>query len=293
MTPVTIGDVRIDRLVELEGLGYEPTFFFPEATMDGFAAELDWLAPHFWDIAANTYKRAIQSYVVRTPRHVVLVDSCIGHGKPRPSTPAWHGLQSDWLDRLAALGVAPEEVDYLLCTHLHADHVGWNTRLSDGRWVPTFPNARYIFHRNEVAHWRETGDPLTGPGSMDGAFEDSVLPVIAAGRAELVGDDFAIDDALVLEPTPGHSPGHVCLDVRAAGRHAIISGDVVHHPIQVARPEWNSRFCVDPVASRATRRAFVERHADTGDIILAAHFPTPAAGRIIANGPRLKFEILE
>ena len=291
MEPLVIGEVRIDRLVELEGLGYEPAFFFPESTPDGFAAEMDWLAPHFWDAAANTYKRAIQSYVVRTRRHTVLVDCCIGHGKPRPSTPAWDGMPSTWLDRLMALGVHPEAVDFVLCTHLHADHVGWNTRLENGRWVPTFPNARYVLHKAEVEHWRTVGDPLEGPGSMDGAFEDSVLPVIAAGQADLVDNDFAIDDALVLEPTPGHSPGHVCLDVRADGRHAIVSGDVLHHPIQVARPEWNSRFCVDAERSRATRRRFVERHAETGDVILAAHFATPTAGRIVANGPRCKFEV--
>jgi glyoxylase-like metal-dependent hydrolase (beta-lactamase superfamily II) len=292
VNPLVIGEVRIDRLVELEGLGYEPGYFFPDSTEDGFAAEMEWLAPHFWDVAANTYKRAIQSYVVRTARHTVLVDSCVGDGKARPSTPAWDGLRSSWLDRLAALGVAPEAVDYVLCTHLHADHVGWNTRLANGRWVPTFRNAKYLFHKDELRHWQENGDPLEGPGTMDGAFEDSVLPVIAAGRATLVDNDFAIDDALVLEPTPGHSPGHVCLDVRAGGRHAIVSGDVLHHPIQVARPEWNSRFCVDPDLSRATRKAFVERHADAGDVILAAHFASPTAGRIVANGPRCKFEVM-
>ncbi len=292
MTPLVMGEVRIDRLVELEGLGYEPAYFFPESTPDGFAAEMDWLAPHFWDSAANTYKRAIQSFVVRTPHHVVLVDACVGHGKPRPSTPAWDGMQSGWLDRLASLGVHPVEVDYVLCTHLHADHVGWNTRLDNGRWVPTFPNARYVFHRAEIEHWQGRRDPLEGPGAMDGAFEDSVLPVIAAGRAALVDDDFAIDDCFVLEPTPGHSPGHMSIDVRASGRHAIVAGDVVHHPIQIARPEWNSRFCIDPVRSRATRQAFVERHAETGDVILAAHFATPTAGRIVANGPRLKFQVI-
>ena len=291
MRQLNIGDVTIDSLVELEGLGYEPTFFFPEATMEGFAQEMDWLAPDFWDLGANTYIRSIQSFVVRTEHHTVLVDACVGNQKARPSTPAWDGLKSTWHDQLIALGVHPEEVDYVLCTHLHADHVGWNTRLDNGRWVPTFPNAKYIFHKDEYRHWEKHGNELEGPGAEDGCFEDSVLPVMAAGQAELVDNDFAIDDRFTLDPTPGHSPGHVCIDVRAGGRHVVLSGDVVHHPIQIARPEWNSRFCVDPARSRTTRKDFVERYAETDTVILPAHFAEPTAGRIVANGARCKFQI--
>jgi glyoxylase-like metal-dependent hydrolase (beta-lactamase superfamily II) len=283
--------VTIDRLVELEGPGYEPTHFFPDATLEGFEREMGWLLPHFWNAQAGTYQRAIQSFVVRTPHHTVLVDSCVGHEKDRPSTPAWHRLRSRWLDRLAALGVQPEAVDYVLCTHLHADHVGWNTRMENGRWAPTFPNARYVFHRDEVAWWETHGSVDAGPGSEDGCFEDSVLPVIEAGQAALVDNDFAIDDIFTLQPTPGHSPGHVCIDVRAAGRHAVLAGDAVHHPIQIARPEWNSRFCVDPARARATREAFVERHADRDVLILPAHFASPTAGRIVDNGARCRFQV--
>jgi glyoxylase-like metal-dependent hydrolase (beta-lactamase superfamily II) len=291
MRTLHFGDVTVDRLVETEGLGYDPAFFFPDSTPEGFEQELDWLAPHFWDVEAKTYRRAIQSYVVRTPHHVVLVDSCVGHMKERPSTPGWHRLESTWLDQLTALGVRPEQVDYVLCTHLHADHVGWNTRLVGGRWVPTFPNAKYVIHRDELGYWERQGDANEGPGSEDGCFADSVLPVIEAGQAVLVGDDFAIDDTFTLLPTPGHSPGHVCIDLRAGDRRAVISGDVLHHPIQVALPEWNSRFCVDPDLSRATRRKFVDDHADTDALILAAHFATPTAGRIVGNGARCKFQV--
>ena len=291
MNRLNLGEVTIDRLVEIEGLGYEPTFFFPDATMEGFEQEMDWLVPHFWDVAAGTYKRSIQSFVVRTARHTVLVDACVGHGKERPSTPGWHRLQSTWLDQLLAAGVHPEQVDYVLCTHLHADHIGWNTRLDNGRWVPTFPNAKYVFHKNEYRYWEEHGGVNQGPGSEDGSFEDSVLPVMAAGQVALVDNDFAIDDTLTLDPTPGHSPGHVCVDVRARGGHAVLAGDVVHHPIQIARPEWNSRFCVDPDMSRDTRKRFVDRHAETDVLILPAHFATPTVGRIVCNGERCKFRI--
>lgn len=291
MKQLNLGNVTVDRIVELEGLGYDPTFFFPDANIEGFVAEADWLAPHFWDTEANGYIRSIQSFLVRTDRHTVLVDACVGNGKRRPSTPAWDGMTSDWLDRLTGLGVQPEDIDYVLCTHLHADHVGWNTRLVDGRWVPTFPNAKYVIHEDEFRHWQVADDGMEGQGSSDGSFEDSVLPVVEANQVELVGNDFAIDDRFTLEPTPGHSPGHVCFNLNAEGGRAVLSGDTVHHPIQIAYPEWNSRFCMDPDKSRATRKAFVDRHAETDTLILAAHFATPTVGRIAGNGARCKFQI--
>jgi len=293
MKHLRVGEVTIDRLVELEGPGYEPTFFFPDATMAGFEGEMGWLLPHFWDSAANTFLRSIQSYVVRTGYHTILVDSCVGQGKERPSTPAWDRLDSTWLDQLIAAGVRPEEIDYVLCTHLHADHIGWNTRLENGSWVPTFPNAKYVFHKDEFRYWEEHGKDWVGSGSLDGGFEDSVLPVMRAGQVALVDNDFAIDDQVTLEPTPGHSPGHVCIDVRSSAGHVVLSGDVVHHPIQIAYPEWNSRFCVDPDQSRASRKKFVDRHADRDTLILPAHFASPAAGRIVANGERCKFQVID
>jgi len=292
MTQLHFGDVIIDRLIELEGPGYEPKFFFPDATMEGFEGEMSWLLPYFWDRAANTFLRSIQSYVVRTGHHTVLVDSCVGHGKDRPSTPAWDRRESTWLDQLIAAGVRLEEVDYVLCTHLHADHIGWNTRLENGRWVPTFPNAKYVFHKNEFRYWEEHGKDWVGSGSLDGGFEDSVLPVMETGQLQLVDNDYAIDDQFTLEPTPGHSPGHVCINVNASGQHLVVSGDVVHHPIQIAYPEWNSRFCVDPELSRDSRKKFVDRHADQDTLILPAHFASPAAGRIVSNGERCKYRVI-
>jgi len=289
MNPLNLGSVRIDRIVEMEALGYDPQFFFPDSTPEGFEAELGWLAPHWWDVAAKTYKRAIQAFLVRTERHTILVDACVGTDKERPSTPHWHHMKTTWMEQFLALGVTPEDVDYVLCTHLHADHVGWNTRLENGRWVPTFPNARYVIHKDEYAYWEAGGDTTPGIGTADGCFEDSVLPVMAAGQVTLVETDLDLDRRFTLMPTPGHSPGHMCIALNTPAGNAVLAGDVMHHPIQAAHPEWNSRFCIEPERSRQARIGFVDRYADTGTVILAAHFATPTAGRIVANGARCKF----
>ena len=293
MKPLQFGDITVERLGELEGPGFHPAFFLPDSTPEDIELERDWLLPHFLDQESGRMIQSVHSYVVRTGQHTILVDTCIGNEKDRPSTPPWNMLQTPWLDDLGAMGLAPEDIDFVMCTHLHVDHVGWNTRLVDGRWVPTFPNAKYLFHKQEYEYWAAHGDDMGGTGSSagssDGCFEDSVLPVMEAGQAVLVHGDHAIDDNLWLDPTPGHSPGHVCLNLSAAGQRAVFSGDLLHHAVQVARPEWNSRFCWDGEMSRDTRRKFVADHADRDSLILAAHFPTPVVGRIVDNGERCRF----
>jgi len=289
MKTLHFGDVTVDRLVELEAPGFHPSFFLPDATEAAIAAQMDWLLPHFLHRESGRMIQSVHAYIIRTERHTILVDTCIGNDKPRASTPPWNNLQTPWLDNLAAMGVAPEAVDFVMCTHLHVDHVGWNTRLLDGRWVPTFPNAKYLFEKREYEHWSTSQDDMTGPGSSDGCFADSVLPVMAAGQAVLVDGDHALDDQMWLDPTPGHSPGHVCMNLSAGGKKAVFSGDLLHHAVQVAHPEWNSRFCWDQEMSRASRQKFVDQKADTDTLILAAQFPSPTAGRIVGNGDRCKF----
>jgi glyoxylase-like metal-dependent hydrolase (beta-lactamase superfamily II) len=255
----------------------------PDATAEAIAAHHGWLRPHFFDEAVGDLGSRIQSYLVRTPRTTVLIDTGVGNDKPRPN-PVWNQRQGAWLDDLAAAGARPEDVDVVVCTHLHVDHVGWNTRRVDGRWVPTFPRARYVFVGEEFEFWRWEH---TKNLEEFGCIADSVLPVVEAGRAELVAADHAIDEWLRLSPSPGHTPGHACVQLRTSAGAAVFSGDLMHRTVQVAEPQWSSIFCADPARARATRRAFVEQHADTGVLVLAAHFPRP--GYIVTEGGQRRF----
>lgn len=190
-----------------------------------------------------------------------------------------------FLPRLAAAGVTPENVDYVMCTHLHSDHVGWNTQLRDGRWVPTFPKARYIFAQREWDAWeamqRETPQPH---------LVDSVLPVMEARQAQLVGTDFALDDEVWLEPTPGHTPGHVSIHLASQGAHAVITGDCIHSPVQCVEPEWIVRADFNPTMAKATRRRFLERYCDSSVLVCATHFPEPSIGHVVQRDGAFWFE---
>ena len=189
---------------------------------------------------------------------------------------------SPFIEELASVGVHPEEVDFVLCTHLHVDHVGWNTKLLDGRWVPTFPNAKYIFSRNEFELWAaryEKGETVPVPL----VYEDSVLPIVEAGQAIIVEDTHQIDDGMWLEPAPGHTPGHVMLNLKSGEETALMSGDVIHHPLQLIRPEWSSRACEDPHLSAVSRTKMLERVADTNTLLCPAHFGSPTMGHVISH----------
>jgi glyoxylase-like metal-dependent hydrolase (beta-lactamase superfamily II) len=209
----------------------------------------------------------------------------VGNDKDRGGRPPFHMLHTAFLEDLRAAGVAPESIDVVLCTHLHVDHVGWNTRLERGRWVPTFPRARYLFARREWEHWSAERDDDTVR-----IMADSVTPIVEAGLATLVEADHRISDELWLEPTPGHTPGHVSVRLRSGDADAVITGDLMHHPIQMAEPQWCSHFDVDPEQARKTRRAFCERYADRPVTVLGTHFHHPTAGRIVTHGPAWRLE---
>ena len=198
--------------------------------------------------------------------------------------PRFHHLDTPFLERLRSAGVTPEEVDIVLCTHLHADHIGWNTLLRDGRWVPTFPNAKYLFSRTEDAFW----DPRRNPASSEDpqrnvAYRDSVLPVIESGQAVLLDGGHAIDERMQIEPAPGHTPGHVILKLSEKGERALFCGDVMHHPLQVYAPHWNTRFCELPDEARATRRRVLEHCAEHRALLFPTHFGAPHVAAIHAS----------
>ena len=263
---IRLGEVAITSVVEINGSSFSTAAMLPGSTPETIARHLHWLKPDFFDEAVGDLGSRIQTYVVRTPERTILIDTCVGDDKPREGWPAWHLRRGAYLDDLRLAGGTPERVDLVVCTHLHADHVGWNTRFVDGRWAPTFPNATYLFAGDEWEYWR---------WEQDECIKDSVTPVVEAGKARLVESDHLIDRWLRLEPTPGHTPGHVSIRLRTNAGEAVFSGDLMHRAVQVAEPQWSSRFCYDPKRAALTRRAFVERHADTGVLVLAAHFPRP------------------
>ena len=229
----------------------------------------------------------MQSYLVRTSHHTILIDSCIGNDKERPTRSPWHLKTDDtYMRGLAAHGIGPEDIDFVMCTHLHSDHIGWNTRLENGRWVPTFPNARYVFSEKELVAWRDEGHEKFSRVP----YEDSVLPVVEAGRADLVSNDFALDDEVWLEPTPGHTPDHLAIALASNGADAVMCGDLVHCPVQCRHPEWVPWPDWDAELAKRTRRAFLDRYCETGTLVCTAHFPLPSAGRIERAGDAFRFE---
>lgn len=278
-----VGDIAIDRVLESESPYFDVDFLLPDAPPHLIDDNADWLKPQFVDPASGKAILSFHSLLLRAPGRTILVDCCVGNDKVRHGRPNWTNQSFPWLQNLKALGVAPDDIDVVMCTHLHADHVGWNTKLENGRWVPTFPNARYVFARTEYAHWEAEHRAARAAGEvpiLHGAFEDSVLPVVAAGRADLVARDHELARGIWLEPAPGHTPGNVVVRVEDSGGKAVLVGDVMHTAAQLGMPELSSRFCADPALSAETRVRLVERIAETGTILLTAHFPTPTAGRI-------------
>jgi glyoxylase-like metal-dependent hydrolase (beta-lactamase superfamily II) len=284
MTPLSVGRVRVAAVVERAG-PTRPTWLLPDAMPEAVEAHRSWLAPHFLD-ERGRFLQSIHTFVLRTPGLTVLVDTCVGNDKDRGGRQPFHMMRTSFLDDLRAAGVPPESVDVVICTHLHVDHVGWNTRLDGGRWVPTFPRARHLFARVEWQHWSSERDDDTRR-----IMADSVAPILDAGLADLVETDHRLSDEIWLEPTPGHTPGHVSVRLRSDGAEAVITGDLMHCPVQVAEPEWSSHFDSDVEQARKTRRAFCERYADADVTVLGTHFHHPTAGRIVRHGPTWRFVV--
>ena len=282
----TLDGITINRIVEQEGPLFDARQFFPSLTEELLAENRSWLQPNYID-AAGRLMLCVQSYVVRTRQHTILIDTCVGNHKPRPGRPFWDMMSSDRYERaLAANGLAFSDVDYVMCTHLHVDHVGWNTRLENGRWVPTFPNAKYVFADRELEHWtqRQKADPASCPW-----ITDSVLPVVAANRAELVKSDHTLSECVRLLSTPGHTIDHYSVQIGKPGQGAIITGDMIHSPLQARYPEIGMFSDYDSKQAGETRRTLFDSICETPTVLCTAHFPSPSTGRIVrwSDGFRL------
>ncbi len=283
---IRVGDVTIERVDELV-LPTSVRWLLPDATREATAPCSEWLQPHFQN-ADGFLLQSIHTFVVKTPSAVMLVDTGVGNGKDRAGgIPQFHHLDTPYLARLAALGVTAEAVDHVLCTHIHVDHCGWDTRFEGGEWVPTFPRARHLFVRPEYGYWNSMA--LTEPATEQ-LLSDSVRPVVAAGLAAFVPVDHVVSPEVRLVPMHGHTPGHVCIEIESRGQRAVITGDVMHSPIQCAFPDLASGLDRDKAAGAAGRRAFLARYADTGTIVLGSHFGSPSAGRISRFGDAWRFD---
>jgi glyoxylase-like metal-dependent hydrolase (beta-lactamase superfamily II) len=275
----TVGDVRITRIVEVWNWEDHINMALAGAEPDIVQAH-PWLLPHYATPEGRMFIN-FQAFVVQTPERTIMVDTCIGADRER-EFPIFSHLQTTFLEDLLSLGVRPEDVDTVLCTHLHFDHVGWNTRLVDGKWVPTFPNARYLMGRAEFAHWQH----LRETGGYHGIhhLEDAVDPVVAAGLVDFIDHHHEVCPEILLLPTPGHTPDHISVMISSCGQQAVITGDMMHHPIQISLPDHPATFDMDKERGVATRVAFVERFSGSPVLIIGTHFPEPGAGYIVSDG---------
>jgi glyoxylase-like metal-dependent hydrolase (beta-lactamase superfamily II) len=301
-----VGDATVIKIPELALDASDPAFFYPgQVNVPAAVEETRKLWPGSVDPQTGLLRLSIHAWLVRTPTRVILVDTGAGNDKDRPNGPNLNHLSGPFLDRLKAAGARPEEVGLVLLTHLHVDHVGWNTKKVDGRWVPTFPNAQYIFSGRERAYLAALSaadgsdasiraearlGPMPHPPppvSYQGIYEDSVRPVIDAGLAkEIVVDGTEVVEGFSFLQSPGHSIDHACISFNSRGEQALFCGDVMHHPLQFVRPDWNSVFCEFPDAARKARRWAMNHAAETNALVFTTHFAESSAGRVSREGGR-------
>ncbi len=274
-----VGKVKITKIVELETIG-STRFILPLASHEEIL-KLPWLIPHFAS-EEGRLKMSIHALVVETPTRRIVVDTGLGNDKQGRNVPAWNNRKAPFLEAMTEAGFPPDSIDTVLCTHLHVDHVGWNTRLEGDRWVPTFAKARYMFGREEYEYWR---DHSVEPAQA-AVFHDSVKPIMDAGRADLVASDIRLCDEIALIPTPGHSPGHLSVHITSDGEEGLLAGDVAHHPCQMAHLDWSSTVDSDPAQSVVTRRDLFSRLADRPALVIGGHFN---AGHVRRDGDAFKF----
>jgi len=269
------GDATIHRIIEME-VGFTPALeFLPNLTKEVLDANRSWLHPAALD-ANDNLVLCFQSYVIKTGKHNILVDSCIGNDKERTARPLWHKKKDDaFMKGLAAAGLTVNDIDFVLCTHLHVDHIGWNTRLENGRWVPTFPKARYIFSKTELDFWVEESKKTDLPQIVD-----SVIPIVEAKACDVVTSHHSLNDLITLIPTPGHTIDHYAVTLGKGGKDAVFTGDLIHTPLQALYPELSMRVDYNPAQGAASRKKFLETYCDTNTLCCFAHFPSPSKGYV-------------
>jgi glyoxylase-like metal-dependent hydrolase (beta-lactamase superfamily II) len=273
----------VTKIVELEMAGGS-RFLLPQATPEAILP-IAWLRPHFAD-ENGRLRMSIHSFIVETPDHRIVVDTCLGNDKQGRRIPHWNDRDGPFLADLAEAGFPVESIDTVLCTHLHVDHVGWNTRLVDGKWVPTFPLARYLIGRTEYEHWYTVKDRP----DMANILADSVTPIVEAGLVTMVETNERICNEITLVPTLGHTPGHVSVMIQSQGEQALITGDFMHHPCQIAHPEWSTLADSNPDQGIETRRRMFQRLAGTPVLIIGTHFAGATAGRLVTDGDSYRLD---
>lgn len=272
----SVGEVEIYQIVEIEDAGDVIQGVIGEAK-PAEVREIRWMYPRFAD-RRGRLKAQVQCFLVKSEGKNILIDSCNGNNKRRTDLAAWSYLRTNFLRKLGNIGLTPEDIDVVVCTHLHCDHVGWNTILEKGRWVPTFPKAKYVFVKKEYDYWAER--PEKEIADDKAAFADSVMPVVKSGLAEFVGTDHAVDGYISFIPSPGHTPGHISVAIDANGKKALISGDFLHHPCQISRPEWSTDSDTFPRQAEESRRKILEEIADQDVLLIGSHFADPVAGKV-------------
>ncbi|MER5194808.1 MBL fold metallo-hydrolase [Streptomyces sp. NPDC002755] len=272
----TVGDVEILRVVEWQSLFVPAPSLVPDCGPEVWKEHRELLAPDHWDPVSDRVMSALQTWIVRSAGRTVLVDTGVGNGRERPGFPHFHRRQGDLPGRLERAGVRPQDVDIVVNTHIHADHVGWNTLDVEGEWTPTFPRASYLLPAADDAYFGPAGGYGGGEREDDRlVYEDSVAPVHRAGQAVLWEGEHRVDEHLTLESAPGHTPGSAVLRVASRGERAVFVGDLLHNPVQVLRPECSSCFCLDPGRAATERARILERAADEKELVIPAHFAGP------------------
>lgn len=292
MTTFNVGNVRIDRVEEVLEHGFEPAFLFPGFDPAIFERQPQVAGPNFYSKQAGRFISSIHSWLLRLDGKTILVDTCSGNGKARalPLFQRFHMLDFPFLENLASAGVEPDDVDIVFCTHLHIDHVGWNTREDGGRWAPTFRNARYIFGKDEYEHWQEGGKGReVFPQNVD-VILDSVDPVVDAGMAEFVSSGDEILPGLKVEAAPGHTETQLILKYESADGCFVCSADTFHQPVQIYEPDLSSCFCENRETAKSTRRNLLEYCADSSALLMPMHFGPPHAGYVRRDGSGYRFE---